>query len=91
MTVRQCSDCSGLSGAGQLVPFRQALFSPGVDNDLSIAVLRQMLNRSTPVVRFIQRDFCTIAQRDFQFGRTDTILVIRVVPNLPDCRFGLFG
>ena len=49
-----------------------------------------MFNCSGPVVLRIQCDLGAVAQRDLQFGRTLTILVFAVVPDLLDGRFGLF-
>ena len=92
IAVCQRGDLTVHTGVSQLVAFRQArfIFGPGVFNLNTSSVLRQILNRCCPAVRLVQRDTLSIAQYNSQALRPLAILVVFVVPDLHDGRFGLF-
>ena len=94
MAVCQGCECAVLGSIGQRITCGQVLFAPGVGDQLSVVILRQMFNGRVPVVRRIQRNGAnlgrTIHQVNCQAVRTDTILVVSVGPFLADSNGSLF-
>ena len=76
---------------------------PGVDNLLPSLVHGQIIDRSIPAVIFVQCDRCDgcrnglvtcadcLGKGNHQAFRADAILIITVVPNLPDADVGSLG
>ena len=89
MSIGQGCDRAVRRIAGQRVACRQIFFSPGIGDQLSVGILRQVFDGSGPVVRRVQCHFRTVAQLNSQALRTDTVLVILIVPDLLHARFGL--
>ena len=86
MGIGQSSDGAVLRISAEGISARQICFIPCVVNQLPIIILRQVINRRSPVVRHGQRNSSnlgrTVHQVDSQAVRTDTILVVRVGPFL---------
>ena len=75
---------------GQLIALRKSvlLLSPGVNILHTSGILRKIFYSVRPAVFFIQRyrcnHFAVLLQIDFEFCRTDAILVVCVVPLFPN-------
>ena len=75
---------------GQLIAFRKSVFllSPGVIVLHTICVLWKILHLIVPAIFLIQcysSDHCVVLlQIDFEFGRTDAVLVVCIVPLFPN-------
>ena len=87
VAVRQCRDCAVHAGFRQRITLRQAALSPSVPDFRAVCILRQIFNLRRPTVRLVQRHFLTVRQCHRQALRALAVLVVAVVPNLPDRRF----
>ena len=87
MSIGQGSGVADHAGVSQLITLRQSAFRPSIFNFLTIGILGQIFNSSSPIVFLVQRHFRAIGQSDLQARRTNAILVASVVPDLHNCDF----
>ena len=89
--IGQGCNFSIYTGVCQAVAFRHASFAPAVYDIRSVCFLREVLYCCCPAIIFIQGNCCydcvSLHQVDTQTLRSLSILVIAVVPYLPDCCF----
>ena len=90
MGVGQGSDCTLLVSVCQRIARRQIFLCPCIIDQGSVGILRQIGNLCFPTVLLIQNHILAVAQRNCQARRTDTVLVVRIVPDLLHGNFGLF-
>ena len=90
MGVGQGGQGVNLAGAGQRVVAHGA-FRPGIFDFLAIGILGQTLNGGSPLVILVQRHLRAVGQGDFQFLRTQAVLIVSVVPHLGHGGFRGFG
>ena len=95
MGVRQRRDCAFGAVARQRIAVRYTVLRPGVGDRLAITLQRQVVDRRRPFVRRVQRHGpnhrLAVLQLHAQARRAHAVLVVVVVPDLPDCRGGLSG
>ena len=84
VAVRKSCNRSFLAVSGQCIAFRQAglVFCPGVADFLTVCILRKSGNCCCPFVLFVQCYSFSVAQLDCQALRSDSVLVVRIVPHL---------
>ena len=85
MFVRQDRNCPFFTGRFKAIALRQGSLRPGIFNLRAIFILWQVLYLCFPAVLLVQRHFCPVAQLYFQFFRPLAVLVIGIIPYLPDC------
>ena len=91
MAVRQRSQSIFNTCTGQFIACRRFAFGPGVADLRSVILIhRKIFDDCGPAVRVGQRNFCPVGECHGQRCGTDPVLVIAVIPDLPDFRFGQF-
>ena len=95
MLVRQRRDRAFGAVARQRIAVKYTVLRPGVGDRLAITLQWQVVDRRCPFVRRFQRHGpnhrLAVLQLHAQARRPLAVLVVVVVPDLPDCRGGLSG